>query len=119
MHQVAAWVTGVTQKGVRRSSYVRMRCMYCTVLCTLYNIAQFGVAQGVTKICHLSWLTNSDLVYETKCGGRGKVAGSQPMSTAVHRTKINCGDLTPYLTYMMLLDNFPCWNLIRAAFQSP
>ncbi len=31
------------------------------------------------------WLTNSALVYEPKCGGKGVVAGSQPMSTAVHR----------------------------------
>jgi hypothetical protein len=28
----------------------------------------------------------SVLVYEPKCGGRGGVAGSQPMSTAVHRS---------------------------------
>ncbi len=27
--------------------------------------------QGVTKRCRLSWLTNSALVYEPKCGGRG------------------------------------------------
>jgi hypothetical protein len=41
--------------------------------------------QGVTKRCRLSWLTNSALVYELKCvGGRGVVAGTQPMSTAVH-----------------------------------
>ena len=41
--------------------------------------------QGVTKRCSLSWLTNSALVNEPKCGGGGKkVAGSQPMSTAVH-----------------------------------
>ncbi len=39
--------------------------------------------QGVTKRCRLSWLTNSALVYEPKCGGE-RVAGSQPMSTAVH-----------------------------------
>jgi hypothetical protein len=26
--------------------------------------------QGVTKRCRLSWLTNSALVYEPKCGGR-------------------------------------------------
>jgi hypothetical protein len=38
----------------------------------------------VTKRCRLSWLTNSALVYEPKCGGKGGVAGSQPMSTAVH-----------------------------------
>jgi hypothetical protein len=31
-------------------------------------------------------LTNSALVCEHKCGGRGGVAGSQPMSTAVHRS---------------------------------
>jgi hypothetical protein len=41
---------------------------------------------GVTKICRLSWLTNT-LVYEPKCGGGGcGVAESQPMSTAVHRS---------------------------------
>jgi hypothetical protein len=39
---------------------------------------------GVTKRCRLSWLTNSALVFEPKCGGRGGVAGSQPMSTAVN-----------------------------------
>ncbi len=33
--------------------------------------------------CRLSWLTNSALVYEPKCGGRGGVAGSRLMSTAV------------------------------------
>ncbi len=44
-----------------------------------------SVQPGVTKRCRLSWLTNSTLVYEPKCGGRGGVAGSQPMSTAVHR----------------------------------
>jgi hypothetical protein len=43
-------------------------------------------SQGVTKICRLSWLTNSALVYEPKCGGRGRVAGTQPMSTALHRS---------------------------------
>ncbi len=35
--------------------------------------------QGVTKKCRLSWLTNSALVYEPKCGGWGRVAGPQPM----------------------------------------
>ncbi len=34
----------------------------------------------------MSLLTNSALVYEPNCGGRGRVAGSQPMSTAVHRS---------------------------------
>ncbi len=49
--------------------------------------------QGVTKICRLSWLTNSDLVYEPKCGGRG--VGSQPMSTTVH--------MEPKYTFVILL----------------
>ncbi len=31
-------------------------------------------------------LTNSALVYEPKCGGRGRVAWSQPMSTALYRS---------------------------------
>jgi hypothetical protein len=47
-----------------------------------------------------SWLTNSALLYEPKCGGGGgggEFAGSQPMSTA-HRAQSNFGDLTPYLT---------------------
>ncbi len=38
--------------------------------------------QGVIKRCRLPLLTNSALVYESQCGGG--VAGSQPMSTAVH-----------------------------------
>jgi hypothetical protein len=41
--------------------------------------------QGVTKRCRLPWLTNSALDYEPKCGEREGVAGSPPMSTAVHR----------------------------------
>jgi hypothetical protein len=31
----------------------------------------FTAVRGVTKICRLSWLTNSALVYEPKCGMRG------------------------------------------------
>ncbi len=56
--------------------------------------------RGVTKRCRPSWLTNSALGYEPKCGGRGGVAGSQPMSTVVHTgAQKNFKDLTPYLTY--------------------
>jgi hypothetical protein len=40
------------------------------------------VLAGVTKICRLSWLTNSSLVYEPKCEEEG--GGGLPMSTAVH-----------------------------------
>jgi hypothetical protein len=47
-----------------------------------------GSVQGVIKRCRLSLLTNSALVYDSKCGGMGGrgVAGSQPISTAVHIT---------------------------------
>ncbi len=59
--------------------------------------------QGVTKRCRLSLLTNSALVILVQMRGRGGVAWSQPMSTAVHITwhgsQINFGDLPPYLTY--------------------
>ncbi len=59
--------------------------------------------QGVTKRCRLSWLTNRALVYTSPNAGGWGVAGSQPISTAVHITwhgaKIYFGDLTPYLTY--------------------
>jgi hypothetical protein len=51
--------------------------------------------QGVTKRCHLSWLANSALVYEPKCGGRGGIVGSQLYTGA----QINFVDLMPYLTY--------------------
>jgi hypothetical protein len=54
------------------------------VALTCCHIERFK--QEVTKICSLSWLTNSALVYELKCGRRGGVAGSQPMSTVVHRS---------------------------------
>jgi hypothetical protein len=48
-----------------------------------------NILQGVIKRCRLSLLTNSDIVYEPKCGwmgGGGGGAESQPMNTAVHIT---------------------------------
>ncbi len=53
-----------------------------------------------TKRCRLSWLTNSALVHEPKCG-RG-VAGSQPYEySCAHEAQINFGKLlTSYLTYV-------------------
>ncbi len=41
---------------------------------------------GVSKRCRPSWLTNSALVNEPKYGAKGGVAGSQPISIAVHRS---------------------------------
>jgi hypothetical protein len=43
-----------------------------------------GFYQGVTKRCRLSLLTNSALVIRVQLRGREAVAGSQPMSKAVH-----------------------------------
>ncbi len=67
-------------------------------------------ATGFTKRCRLSLLTNSALVYESK--GKVRVAGSQPISTAVHITwhgaQINFGDLPPYLTYALRQSCFFC-----------
>jgi hypothetical protein len=40
----------------------------------------------ITMRCRLSWLTNSAFVYKPKRRGRGGVAGSQPMTTDVHRS---------------------------------
>jgi hypothetical protein len=51
--------------------------------------------QGVTKRCHLSWLTNSALVYEPKCGGWNWGVSANEYSVA----QIYFGDLTPYLIY--------------------
>jgi hypothetical protein len=50
--------------------------------CIVKHLSE-GYNKGVTKKCRLSWLTNSALVrvYDV---GDGGVAGSQPMSTAVH-----------------------------------
>ncbi len=50
------------------------------------TVGQKGLSQGVTKRCRLSSLTNSAVVFEPKCVGRGGVAGSQPMSTAVYKS---------------------------------
>ncbi len=56
---------------------------------------------GVTKRFNLSWLANSTLVYEPKCGGKGGwgCGVSANEYSCVHGAQINFGDLTPYLTY--------------------
>ncbi len=55
--------------------------------------------QRVTKRCRLSLLTNSALVYESKCGG-GKGGGDCGVSANEYTgAQINFGDLPLYLTY--------------------
>ncbi len=65
-----------------------------------HNNIPFFVNQGVTKRCRLSWLTNSALVYEPKCGrgeGGGVVCGvSDDEYSCAHGALINSGVLTPY-----------------------
>ncbi len=46
---------------------------------------------GFTKRCRLSWLTNSALVYEPKCGGYGGLR--QWVYSCSHGAQINFGDL--------------------------
>ncbi len=48
---------------------------------------------GVTKTCRLSWLTNSTLVYEPKCGGGGSCLVSANEYSCTHGAQINFGDL--------------------------
>jgi hypothetical protein len=48
-----------------------------------FTLRFINSVRGFIKRCRLSWLTNSALVYESKCGGGGD-AGSQAMSTAVY-----------------------------------
>jgi hypothetical protein len=45
-------------------------------------------------------------------GGGGVAAGSQPMSTAQSGAQINCGNLTPYLTYAS-------YRILKPEFQFP
>ncbi len=55
-------------------------------LLSFYPFVLFHLHQGVTRRCRLSWRTHSSFLHEPKCGGEGGVAGSQPMSKAVHRS---------------------------------
>ncbi len=51
------------------STVFTIRCQkVCGKYCHMGSAT--GLQQGVTKRCRLSWLTNSALVYEHKCGGR-------------------------------------------------
>jgi hypothetical protein len=68
---------------------------------TFHNLAQtlqylahrYTLPRGVTKRCRLSWLTNSALVYEPKCGGGGGY-GVPANVYIIVRAQINFGDLS-------------------------
>jgi hypothetical protein len=62
--------------------------------------------RGIQRYGRLSSLTNSALVYEPKCGGRGQLRGSQTMSTLVYTgAQIYFGNLTPHVTF-----DWSCWS---------
>jgi hypothetical protein len=52
---------------------------------TIYTAKVVLIPGGAAKRCRLSWLTNSDLVYEPTYGGEGG-GGARflPMTTALH-----------------------------------
>ncbi len=57
--------------------------------------------QGITKRCRLSWLPNSALVYEPKCGERGRDLRDLSQWVQLYTgAQINFGDRTPYLAYV-------------------
>ncbi len=67
----------------------------------LYNCRWRNRAtQGVTKRCCLSWLTNSVLVNEPKCGG-GVLRGLSQWVQLYTGTQINFGILSPYFLMFM------------------
>ncbi len=75
------------------SVWLYLFCLF-TLLC--WAMSWVLCSRG-TKRCRLFLLTNSAFVIRVQIRGEGGVAGSQPMSTAVHITwhgaQINFGDL--------------------------
>ncbi len=54
--------------GVRFASTPLRPNLSTSRLHTSRSASRFRYAQGLNKRCRLSWLTNSALVYEPKCG---------------------------------------------------
>ncbi len=72
---IIMWLRGAMVKK-RLGDHDQYRGWRLAVL-SVYAQDERELCQGVTKRCRLSWLTNSALVYEPKCGGKGGgVAGS-------------------------------------------
>jgi hypothetical protein len=70
---------------------------------TFFVFLENAVKKGEAGYCNMLQKYQeilNKLVYESKCGGREGVAGSQPMSTAVDTgSQINFGHFILYLTY--------------------
>jgi hypothetical protein len=90
-----------------------MKVVFVSLLYFLWLICSLiymkGRRQGVTKRCRLSCLTNSVLVYEPICGGKGVgIAGvAANKYSCAHGAQINFKDLTPFLSYGRRLPVLP------------
>ncbi len=75
--------------------HIRSNVQQAFDIVIIQNSTQNSGKHGVTKICRLSWLTNSALVYEPNCvrkGGGGCRVSANEYSCA-HRAQRNFGDL--------------------------
>ncbi len=85
---------------ISASIYRNEACFECR---RCKNISLFQFSQGVTKRYCLSWLTNSTLLYENKCGGRGDLRVLRQWVQLYKGAQITFRDLIPYLTWLMHL----------------
>jgi hypothetical protein len=77
--------------------------------------SRLAFLRGLQRDVVYPWLTNSALVYEPKCGGRGGVAGSQPMRQLHTGVQINFEDLTPYVPMAFLLS---VWQVVVCTYST-
>jgi hypothetical protein len=63
------------------------------------------IRQGVIKRCRLSWLTNSALVYESKCEGRGRCRVSADEYSCAHHVTWSPNKLWSSNSIFNLWDN--------------
>jgi hypothetical protein len=98
LHRKSNVITKMTKNIIFFYYFLRKRDITCHILSYKNNVLWCrcrGIRRDVVYLC---WPIPPH-IYESKRGG---VAGSQPMSTAVHITwpgaQINFGDLPPYLS---------------------
>ena len=78
IHVAKVLLFGKNVEKIHQKNFVSLCILRITVILLLYlgHPTSFSLRQAVTERCRLSWLTNSALVYEPKCGGEGG-GGSQ------------------------------------------
>ncbi len=84
---------------IQYNTHCTIRTILRVVLITACQSYPRGYNLSITKRCRLSWLTNSALVNEPKCGGGRELRVSANEYSCAHGAQRNFGDLTPYLTY--------------------